>query len=196
MTAFVSGQQLARSRDADERAVLLRVAHLVLGIERRHPDEASPSAGHLRHVLDRRRIHPADRQIEIDPAEHFEARRLLARKIREAGGRLVVVLEHDAAHPSRARQLRARRAHRSSAARCRGRVHVDVDGALEHPRGRNRIQRSLPLQRPRSHRGCARHDEGGDAEGGHESSVLDFHIISDLTTLWHHFIFPADPSEA
>ena len=47
MTAFVSGSSSPFARHADERPVLLRVAHLVFGVEGGHPDDAAPAAGDL-----------------------------------------------------------------------------------------------------------------------------------------------------
>ena len=51
-------------------------------------------------------VHPADGEIQVDPAEDLEARRLFAREKRQPGGRIVVILEDDSAHALRARQLR------------------------------------------------------------------------------------------
>ena len=112
-------QQLAVSRDADERPVLFRIADLVLGIEGRHPDQAAIRPGHLGHVLDRAGFMPPTDEIQIDAAEDLDARHLLAHHVGQPGGRVVVILQDDAAHAVRARHDGRPRGHRPSARRCR-----------------------------------------------------------------------------
>jgi hypothetical protein len=152
-------QQLTVFRHADERAVLLRVAHLVFRIEGGHPDEASPSTRDLRQVLDGRGVHPADRQIQVDSSEHFEAGNLLAREIREAGGGVVMIFEDDAAHPFRAGEP-GRLEPIEGARHVVGiGVDVDVDGAGQKT---GRVVRSAALTRTRL-RSRARRASFGEA---------------------------------
>ena len=80
-------------------------------------------------MLDSGRVHTADREIEIDAAEHLEPGRCLAREERQARGRIVVILEDEAAHAASVRELR----HLDTVYRARHVVRVgmdvDVDGA-------------------------------------------------------------------
>jgi len=46
--------------------------HLVLGVERRHPDDPSPRSHHAGHLLDRKDVEAADRQFEVDSTEDLE----------------------------------------------------------------------------------------------------------------------------
>jgi hypothetical protein len=84
------------------------------------------------------RVHTANREIEIDAAEHLEPRRCLAREKRQARGRIVVILEHEAAHAVRVRELR----HLDTVHRpwhvVRVGMDMDVDGATHHIRLRRR----------------------------------------------------------
>ncbi|PYR22475.1 MAG: hypothetical protein DMF94_04595 [Acidobacteria bacterium] len=57
-------------------------------------------------MLDRRGIHAADGQVQIDAAEHLEAGHLFADHVREPRGRVVVILEDYRAHAVGARQDR------------------------------------------------------------------------------------------
>ena len=98
--------QVLSTRDGHKWPILLGESNLVLGVERRHPDQPSPSAGHLRHVLDRGRVDAADREVQVDSAEDFDARDQLAHHVDQTGGRLVVILEDDRAHAPRLRKLR------------------------------------------------------------------------------------------
>ena len=84
-------------------------------------------------MFDRGRVHAADGEVQIDAAEHFDARHFLADDLREASGRVVVVLEDDRAHAAVAGELRGiDGVHRSRGVVGRG-VNVDVDGAGERP---------------------------------------------------------------
>ena len=84
-------------------------------------------------MLDRHSVHPADSQIQIDAAEYVEAWRRLACEIRQARGRVVVILEDDAAHPAGAGLTRGLEAIDRARHVVRMRVDVDIDGAREEP---------------------------------------------------------------
>ena len=124
-------QQLAIFRHRHERPVLFGIAHLILGVEGRHPHHAPPSALHHRHALHGRRIDAAHRQIQVDPAEYLDPRDLLAHHIRQRRGRFVMVLQHQPPHPASLGQLRQidrvdrpRRAVRIA-------MRVDIDHAVQ-----------------------------------------------------------------
>src|SRR5262245_59702137 len=135
---FRLGQQCLSTRDADEGPVLLGKANLVFGVEGRHPDEAAPSTSDLRHVLDGGCVHAANREIEVDSTEHLEPGRCLAREKRQAGGRIVVILEHEAAHAVRVRELRRLDTVDRAWHVVRVGMDVDVDGATHDIRVRRR----------------------------------------------------------
>ena len=84
------------------RAVLAR---LVLGVDRRQPDDARPSS---RRDLDRLRVEPADAGIEHDRPERIHAGHGPAHDGRALGGRHVVRLEHEARQPELAEAARQR----------------------------------------------------------------------------------------
>ena len=133
MTSRDRGQQRPVARHADERAVLLRGADLVLGIEGREPDDAAPSSGHLRHVLDRRRVDSADRQVQIDAAEHLDARDERSGEIRVARRRFVMVLDDDRAHAAVARLSAPPGSRRASAGDRPGRRARECQSRLSAP---------------------------------------------------------------
>ncbi len=82
-------------------------------------------------MLDGRGIHPANRQIQIDAAEHVDAGDLLADHVGEPSGRVVMILQHDRAHAVRARHDR-RLESVDGALRVVGKgVDVNVDRAHE-----------------------------------------------------------------
>jgi hypothetical protein len=116
---------------ANERRLRFTGANLILGIERRHPDHAAPPAVHAGHVVDGVRVHAANRQVEIDAAEHLDARHRLAREEREAGRRIEVALQHDRAHPFVFRKPRRFEAIERPRHVVRIGVHVNVDGAAQ-----------------------------------------------------------------
>jgi hypothetical protein len=107
-------------------------------------------------MVDRSGIHAADRKIEIDAAEHFETGRGLSREKREAGRRVVVVLQHDRAHARRARLRRRFETVERSRHVVGIRVHVDVDRALQD------IHVPLRLRAGESH------DDDRDRDARHE----------------------------
>ena len=72
---------------------------------------------------------------QVDPSEHFEARRLLAREKRQSGRWVVVILEDESAHPARASQLRGIDAINRTRHVVGIGMHVDVDGAAQHANG-------------------------------------------------------------
>ena len=133
---FHRRQQFAVLRHADERPVLLRIAHLVLGVEGRKPHHPSPAAGHARHVLHGHRIDAADGEVEVDAAEHLNAGHHLPHQVHRPGRGLEVVLEDDRAHLPLRREL----GHVDGVDRpgpiVRQVVHVDVDGAGQQARPR------------------------------------------------------------
>ena len=70
--------ELAVLRDRDERPVVAVVLDVVLGVPRRHPDDASPAALDVRHLPNRGRVQAARREVRADAAEHLEVRMKLA----------------------------------------------------------------------------------------------------------------------
>ena len=134
LTAGRSSPPLAR--DADEGTAGILEPHGIFGVEGGHPDEPPVAAGHLRHVLDRRRIDPANGQVEVDPAEDLDAGHRLADDVGQARGGLVVVLEHDRPHAASLRKAGGvDTVERPGPAVGKG-VDVDVDGPAEGVRQR------------------------------------------------------------
>jgi hypothetical protein len=135
MTCFTSGQQLAVARHGDKRPVrILRLAHLLLPIAGRHPDDASRLSLDLRrHELDAGRIDPAVRQVHDKTAVQLEARHLWAKMVGERRRRLVVVFNHEAAHAARARHPHVGDPGLSIERTWRPRIHVkmQIEGSLE-----------------------------------------------------------------
>ena len=177
---FRLGQQRAAARYAHERTILLRVAHLIFSVERRHPDDAAPSAGDLGEVFDRRGVHAADREIQIDAAEHFQTRRLFAREVREPRGRIVVILQNEAAHAFRARQLRDVDAVDGPRHVVGIGVNVDVDRSAEQLRGVAPGALRTGARRGASQRGQQRQhdgDEGDATAGAHATSQIRSGIV-------------------
>ena len=72
------------------------LARLVLGVDRRQPDDPRAFA---RRDLDRLRVQPADAGVERDRAERVDARHRRAHDGRSLGRRHVVRLEHEARQP-------------------------------------------------------------------------------------------------
>src|SRR5262249_53453817 len=103
---FRGRQQLAVLRDADERTILLGKTDLILGVKGGHPHQLAARTSRRSHVLNCSRIHPANREIQIDAAKYFDPWYLFANDVSESGGVLVMVLQHDGAHPVRSRLLR------------------------------------------------------------------------------------------
>src|SRR5262249_31905904 len=95
--------------------------------------------------------------VEIDPAEHLEPRRFLAREVREAGRRVVMILQDDRAHALRARLLRRVDAVDRPRHVVGIGVNVDVDCAAQHARA---VIRDILLRKKRG----AQHD--GERRGG------------------------------
>src|SRR5690348_7308962 len=91
-------EQLSVLGHRNERAVLFREAHLVLGIEGRHPDYASPAALHQHHALDCRGIDAAHRAIEVDSAEDLDAWHFFAYDVSKRRSGFVVVLQYQPTH--------------------------------------------------------------------------------------------------
>ncbi len=167
-------QQRAILRDAHERRVRFAGPHLILGVERRHPHHAPPPAGHARHVLDRVHIHAADGQVEIDAAEHFDARYRLARQPREPRGRIEVALQHDRAHPLVFREPRGLEAVERPRHVVGMAVHVNVDRTAQVARGigTGRLWNRLARRRcTDSERHQQRHEHRSH-EGSHPSMIF------------------------
>ena len=175
------GQKLAVAADADERPRLFREAHLVLGVECRHPDDASPAAGDPGEVFHRGRIHAADREIEIDPAEHLESRCLFPREKRQPRGRVVMILEHDAAHALRSCQCGNVEAVNRARHVVGIGVNVDVNGSAEDGGvGRGLLIARIVAVRRRS----------GDQRGEHDDARFCHRMTSHHGPFRFEWILP------
>ena len=86
---------------------------------------------HLRHVVNRMRIHSADSQIKVDPAEDFQSGRLLSRKKGQTGGGIVMVLENNPSHSFSVRELRHFDAVHAARNAIRIGMDVNIDGPSE-----------------------------------------------------------------
>src|SRR4051812_19744374 len=155
-------KQLAVTRGAHERAVLFRVTDLILRVERGHPHDSSPPARDLRHVLDRRGVHAADGQVQVDAAEYLDARHFLPDNRGQAAGRVVVVLEDDPAHAVHAGELRSVDRVNGSWRVVGVSVNMDIDRAGQQRVFATRLGRSGPR--------CASRDREGRQRKGHQQS--------------------------
>ncbi len=106
--------------------------HLVFRIEGRHPHKATPAPGHLGHVFHRRGIDATHGQIQVDAAEYLDSRHRVPHHEGKTRSILVVILEHDGAHPARAGLLGfVDRVERTRTAVGQG-MHMDIDRAAQH----------------------------------------------------------------
>ena len=101
------------------------LAGLVLGVDRRQPDDARASS---RRDLDRLRVEPADAGIQHDRAERIHAGHGRPHDGRALGGRHVVRLEHEARQPELAEAARQREVVDAPLRQVRLDVHVQVVG--------------------------------------------------------------------
>ena len=162
MTSFTAGSSSPFCVTGTNGRFSFEVTHLVLGVERRHPDDAAPAAGDGGHVLDGGGVDPADRQVQRDAAEHLDAGHDLANEVGQAGRRVVVVLQDDGALLPRVREPGHLEWRRSIAA---GRRDSCARGRRSSPRaaGRDRCLHPWPAivarraARDRRHRERERH---------------------------------------
>src|SRR5467141_2252041 len=66
---------------------------------------SAPSALDVRHLFHCRHVDAADAAVERDAAEQLDARNGLAAGVRKLGGRIAVVLQHEATHAPVFRQF-------------------------------------------------------------------------------------------
>src|SRR5262245_60637135 len=98
-------KQFAITSDTHEWPVLFGVPNLILCIECRHPNEPPPSSRDLGHVCHSRGIYSANREVEVDSAEHFQTGYLLPDQVGQSTRRIIVVLQDDSAHTLRMSKL-------------------------------------------------------------------------------------------
>src|SRR5215831_7259866 len=91
-----------------------------------------------------------------------------------------MILEHDATHAPRTRQLRHIEAVNRTWHIVRRRVDVNVNRVLQRARGRSGIGWWRRLRRPRSETGCARRDESGQEKRRLKSLDCHSHVITTL----------------
>ena len=111
-------------------------ARLDLRIAGRHPDDFPRGPlDSRRHVVRRRRVHPAIRQIHHNAAEELDVRHLLPEQVSQGCGGLEMVLEHQSTQATHTRHPHFRDIRLLAGPGRGGRVHVKVhvDGSPEQP---------------------------------------------------------------
>jgi hypothetical protein len=143
-------KQCPSLRHRDEGARFLREANLILGVEGRHPDHATPAASDACHVVDGSGIDTTDCQIQRDAAKYLQIRHHLSYEIGRSRGRLVMILEHDRAHPARLGELGDVDGMNRSRSIVGIAVDVNVDRARQRPRRSRRALRETDGHNSRS----------------------------------------------
>ena len=124
-------QQFPLARHRNERSPITRLHNLSPRIVSRHPNQFPKMSSSQRHLLHRNRIHPANAQIQVDPAKHLNPRNQLMHKVSDGSSRLIVVLQHNSAHPSTLRQLRQVDRINAPRHRIRSRMNMNINHSIQ-----------------------------------------------------------------